>query len=275
MSFHMLNYGLTDAAGGPDEDMIAAQDDVFTRRGGAGGVDHYIFTDPINLIQAYHMNTAAVRARFNIPSWNHYGRQQIYPPNTSVTVPTNPQVHDLRDNPKAFPQNEEVAVEAVNSGAGGVRANVFLWVATPDWSKALTPGLYRQTVRFTAAAAGTANIWGVVAPIVFTDALVGGTYAVNGVEIFDAGTLAFRLLFPRGPQISGRNMRPGCLSKEAIGNIGLRNEVMELSRYGEWGKFGTFEPPQIQILANATAASVQEGRMDLTYLGSNPQYSGL
>jgi len=142
-----------------------------------------------------------------------------------------------------------------------------MWIAPPTWSKQLPPHIQRLTVRATASAAGTADSWGAFGALTLSDQdLRGGVYAVVGAQVFDAGSIAFRFNFGRAPYIQGRKLRPGGLCMEALANIPL---PQQMGGQGVWGLFHTFELPTIQVFANASAASAQEIRLDLLYLGED------
>lgn len=273
MPFHLLGYRAALGINAADTDLVALVDPEFSRRGGAGAADHYIFTEPYRLAMAHYMAASATRARFNVPSINAIGRQQIWPVNRSATIQSHERVMDLRDSPLDLPMNEEVAIEGSNNlGAATEESSAMLWVVPPGWNMNIPTGLRRLTVRATGAVAGTAASWGAAGAITFSENLTGGYYSVVGCRVFDAGTLAFRLIFPRGNVVNGRRLRPGGLSSEAIGDLPFDYQMED---FGLWGAFHSFEPPQMEIWANATAASVQEIRMDLIYHGSsNPGLPG-
>jgi hypothetical protein len=84
-----------------------------------------------------------------------------------------------------------------------------------------------------------------------------------------ANSRAFRLFFPRAKEYFGRIMRPGMLVSAAFGNMVYPDIAFTL---GEWGRFHTFEPPQIEEYADAAGADNITGFMDVTYLGQSPSY---
>lgn len=258
--FHLLAYEEALAAGAASADLDAVPDSEFSQRN-----SHYIFSEQYNALAMYYAAASATAARLNMPTINAIGRHQLWPVLRSATVPSDPRLQDLRNWPFALPLNEELAVEGSNNLACGTEnSTCLLWIAPPTWTRNLPRGLMRVNVGFTAAVAGVAQSWSALGNITFNENLRGGNYAVVGCEIFDAGTLAFRLIFPKAYMYQGRKLRPGALCTEAIGNL----PALEIGdTFGEWGRFNTFEPPQLEIYANATGASAQVGRMDLIYLG--------
>lgn len=259
--FHLLAFSEAGiAAGAADADINAVVDDEITTRN-----NHFILTEQYNLLALTAIETSVTRSRLNVPTLNAIARHQIWPVFRSATVPDDHRWQDFRDMPMPLPTNEEIAVEQTNDlGAATEVANAFAIIAPPTWNRNLDRGLQRITVRATGALAGVAQSWSSNGALTFAENLRSGWYCVNGVQCFDAGTLAFRFNFARPYTYRGRKLRPGNLAMEAIGN---RPPLYSDGGFGVWGYFHSFEPPQFQILANATAASTQEFRLDLTYLG--------
>lgn len=258
--FQLLAYHVTAGVNDANVDMTAAADANFSQRN-----SHYIFTEPYQLLADIHLAASATRARYNVPTWNAIVRQQIYPPNRSATIPSNPQICDRRDYPPMIPQNEEVAVEESNNlGAATEEAYAFLWCAPPTWTRNIPRGVSRQILRATAAVTTVANAWSAPGNMTIVDPIKGGTYVVVGAECILATVLAFRIWFIRAPLYNGRKMTPGNLATQAIGNVPLKEGRNWL---GEWGRFNTFELPQVDAYANAAAAVTLELRLDTIYLG--------
>lgn len=261
MSFHLAGYYSSLAAAAADSDISAIADPVISRRN-----NHYIFTEPYSVILAGYFAAGATRARYNVPTLNGIARMQLWPLERSVTIPDLPQLMDMRDYPMGLPQNEEIAIEGTNDAGAGDPTTALLWLAPGGWTRNMPRGIQRMIIRFTASAAGIANTWSLDTAITFAENLKGGWYAVIGCQVFDAGVQAYRWNFPRSTVVNGRKLYPGGLATEAIGTS--PNEIF-FGGLGEWGRFHSFEPPQLQILANATGASTQEGRLDVVYLGDN------
>lgn len=265
MGFHLLAYAeAAVAAGATDTDITAAGADQFSRRN-----DHYIFSERYRILASSVMGASITRARLNMPTLNALARDQLWPIERSATVPDLPQFMDLRHDPLEVPLAEELAVETTNDLAMGTEDHtIFFWLAPPSWNRNLPHG-DRIQVRATGAVAGTAMAWSVRGAITFAENLRGGWYSVVGANCFDAGVRAFRLFPFQYRDDYGRQLIPGGLAQEAIGNSPLALNRFEL---GEWFRFHSFEPPEIQILANATGASTQEIRLDLVYLGRDQGY---
>lgn len=262
--FHLLAWSEAGiAAGATDADINAVVDDEITTRN-----NHFILTEPFNALCFTCIETSVTRARLNIPTINAIARHQIFPIHRSSTVPSDFRWQDFRDWPFKLPVNEELAVEATNDlGAATEVSNAFSIIAPPSWNRNLPRGGQRINVRATGALAGVAQSWSGNGALTFAENLRGGWYTVVGAQCFDAGSLAFRLNFARPYMYGGRKLRPGNLCMEAIGNTPPFDYG---NGFGVWGSFHSFEPPQFQILANASGASTQEIRLDLIYTGETP-----
>lgn len=263
--FHMLAYSGTSTTAAPNTDEPAVVDPIFSRRN-----NHYIFSEQYQLLAAFHHGVTPTACRLNCPTMNVLGRHQIWPLEASATIPDLPQIADYRDYPINIPVREEVAVETSCSAAGPEQNETFLWVAPMGWNRNLPRGQQRITVAATGAVAGVAASWSAAGALTFTENLRGGYYSLVGAQCFDAGTLAIRFLFPHGAPVNNRQLRPGILCQEAIGNSPLRDNM---GGFGVLGAFDTDEPPQIEIFANATAASAQVIRLDLVFHGNSPPTS--
>ena len=80
----------------------------------------------------------------------------------------------------------------------------------------------------------------------------------------------FRFNFPRARAYNGRKMRPGWLVQDVIGDLPENRMHIDPYYLGEWGRFHTFEPPQVEIYGIAASASVGfEFRLWLAYLGAD------
>lgn len=260
--FHLLANGGDLGAAAANVTVPNLTDDVFIARNNG-----YIFTEQWASAGLFAQGATITRVRSNVPKLNAFNRHHIFPLNQSATIPSNPQMQDMRKEPLAYPMNEVFLWEGSNGAAGAEQCRVLSWLVGPDWTTEFPEHLQRLTVRATGAAVGTANDWGLLSAITFADQdLRGGVYSIIGCQCFDAGSIAFRFRFPRQRDVNGRKLRPGGMCMEAVGNI--PHPIMS-GGLGEWGRFHTFEPPTIQILANAAGASAQELRLDLLYLGED------
>jgi hypothetical protein len=267
-SFHLLNYGVTAGINDANVDMTASTDTIFTARN-----NHFIFSEPYWILGGMHMGASVLRVRSNVPSWNNFGRHQVWPVNRSTTPPSPPRVDDYTTRPLQLPVNEELAwEESGNLGAATELETLSLWMCDPSWTRNVPRGNFRLTVRATAAVARTAFTWSGGGAITLSDALVGGWYALVGAYCVDVNSRLFRFVFPQYQSGQKRNYRPGSYCTNAVGNLEATigpdfwNESL-----GVWGVFNTFELPTLEIFADAAGASTQELRLSLVYLGGGGQ----
>lgn len=261
--FHILAHSANLGVAAANVVIPAVSDDIFIDRNNG-----FIFTEDWAIAALYAGAVSLTDVRSNDPKLNGINRHHIFPLNRSLTTPSPYNLQDLRKEPLALPQNEVFTWEGSNNlGAATEQTRVFELIIPNSWTMELPEHLQRITVRFTGASVGILDSWSIPTAMTFPDQdLRGGVYSVVGCQIFDAGSPAFRLLFPRQQFTNGRQLRPGGIGLEAIQNI---PDKIFNSGMGEWGRFHTFETPRISILANAAGASVQEGRLDLLYLGED------
>lgn len=263
MPFHFMAYSSSLGVAATNADLAGVPDTIFLQRN-----NHFIFTEDWQAIALVYLETSGLRVRTNIPKINAIQRHHIFPINRAIVAPSPPNVMDLRNEPFDFSQNEEIAWEATNNlGAATEQADVGMWVADPGWNMLFPNHIQRLTARATAAPTGVANAWSTDVGLTFPDqALRGGVYAVVGCQHFATGVPFFRFVFPRMPLINKRQVRPGGLSVDSVNNVPW---VPQMGGLGVWGLFHTFEPPTVQVLANAAGAVASELRMDMLYLGED------
>lgn len=274
--FHVLDYNLTDGINDVLVDMLAVVDETFTRRGGAGGTAHYIFTEKFNLLCHMHLAVKPTQVQFNVPTWNAYGNAQLpYMADTTTLIMPNPSwINDFRDMPMVFPKNEEIAIQESNlDAAGGTQANSLLWIAPDGWTRNVAQGNPRITLRATASIVGAVGAWSTFSAITMQTQMREGVYAVNGITAFDGAAtptqIALRMNFPSGKFAYGQfKMFPGCLIQSPFTAVPLQKGINFM---GEWGRFSSFNLPTVQALAVAAGTRTITLDLDLSYLGSSDQ----
>lgn len=260
MYFHTVAYSASLAAG-PNLDTAFAQDDVIMSRN-----SHMILTNRYNLITAVPIGALINRSRFGNASLQRYSFIHLHPLNVGALPLTNPQIMDLRDTPMELPMNEEITIESGNSAAGPTVTSAILNIATPEWTVNQPSILARITTRATATiVAGTTTTWGPLANITFERDLINGVYAVLGCSTVLATGLAFRLRFGDQQSVNGKQHRPGFINQSTHT---LQPNPLWKDGFGEWGRFHTFSPPQVQMFGDA-AGGAAELRLVLGYLGSD------
>lgn len=260
MYHHLVAYAASLGAG-PNLDTAFASDDVLMSRN-----SHMILTTRYNLIEAIPFGALINRSRFGNASMQRYSFQHLHPLMVSATVVNDPVPMDLRDFPMELPMNEEITIESGNSAVGPTVTGAILRLATPDWSMSQPGVLARITTRATAVVpAGTTTTWGALANLSFERDLINGVYVVLGVAVVAPGAIAFRVRFIDQPSINGKQHRPGGLVQQSHAT---QPYPQWKDGFGEWGRFHTFSPPQIQTFGDA-AGGTYEVRLVLGYLGED------
>lgn len=267
--FHMLAYAATSgAAAFVDQDMTAVTDSEITNRNG-----HYIFTEQYQLLAALVLGLTTTRCNVQFPMWNQVTKFNLHPPNQSATIPSPPVIADWRDYPPPLAVNEEIEVAISKSSAVAETDNVFLMIAPPNWSRNIPAGrppvpvmMSRATLTTPALVAGQ---WSGMSNIVLEQNLRSGTYAVVGMMCQGTGLLAARLAFARAPIYQGRKMKAGVIAQNAIGDQPYRGDYGGPMSFGEFGRFATFELPQIEFFSNTAGAVNVELRLNLVWLSEN------
>lgn len=260
MYMHLSAYSASLAAG-PNLDTTVVADEVIGTRN-----NHLIFTDPYMLLACQPIGALLNRARFGNAALQRYSFNHLHPLTVSATQPTNPQVLDFREDPVVLPINEELTVELGNTGAGPTQSTVILALGTQEWNMNQPRGDAELVARATAVVtAGSETTWTALANLTFERDLLNGVYAVVGCSVVAANALAFRLRFPDQLSVRGKQHRPGWLTQDSFAT---QPNMLWKGAFGEWGRFHTFSPPQIQTLADA-AGGTYEVRLNLIYLGES------
>lgn len=269
--YQILGYYIA-ANNGLLTDGVAIPDTSFSARGGAGGANHWIFTEPYNLMAVMGAGATVTQMQLFDSTWNAINIPQVYPINEAITPLTNPNVMDLRACPLPIPMNEEIAVQ-ISGGAGGAEPDYCLLFiqppggATMDYmpiqSSLMQPRIFAAV---TATIVLTAGVWSPFVNITFTNPLRGGAYQMNGAYWQIPNALAYKTNFVKAPLYAGRKLFPGGLTEHAYGNVPLRHGTMWL---GAQGRFNNFELPQVSALGTTTTGSTTyNGILDLNYLGT-------
>ena len=242
-----------------NSDINAATDDVLGVRN-----SHLILTEPYDLIAYHGASSTLTRARFGNASLQQIGIPHLFPLGRSDTIPARPEIVDRRVLPIRLPMDEEITIEATTDAVGPVISNFVLWLKPEGETYNLPMGRDRLQVRATAVVvAGAASAWTALANLTFERDLLAGSYAIVGAVVVAANAIAFRLRFPDAVTIRGKQLRPGALVMNAVG---LMPWEAQFGGLGEWGRFHTFSPPQVQCFDD-TAGGTYEVRLDLVYLG--------
>lgn len=268
MGFALLAYQGLPGVNAASFDLTNVADPDFSARNG-----HYIFSERYQIITLAHFEASAVRANLSAPTWNALGKMNVWPVNVSANIPTPgpPRVDERFDYPIPIPINEEVQFQVSNNlGASTEQAWGILQIGTQDWSQNIPRGQMPIMVRCTATYNPGSLVWSGPQALTFEQSLRGGVYAVVGAECQGAALIAFRLIFPRYKLAYGvRKLRPGWLCQQAVGDLIYPQQVDGPMAWGEWGRFHTFEPVQIESIMTTGASTAHEVRLWLVFLGED------
>jgi hypothetical protein len=269
MGFGMLAFGKATGAASTDQDMVATADTDFPGRN-----SHQLFTLPFNLIGQFAQGATLTRMNVGSATWNAIGKFNLWPITIGATIPSPPQMQWLDQLPSYYggygvpiPMMEEFQV--FNTDGASEQVTYFMWISTPDQVKNLPPGKMPFWVRCTTAVAGLANLWSGPGAITMEQTLRGGVYAVVGATAWATNVQAFRIVFPRYKLYGGIRLRPGFLASNAAGDLGEARSQVNPYVFGEWGRFHSFELPQVEHYKTASSATALEVRLALIYLGQD------
>jgi hypothetical protein len=254
---HLLAFTKLDSAAATNEDIPGVTDGWATLTN-----NHYILQRPMDILAAYHQNAGATNARINTPKFRSVNIPSVQPVNVSgapVNVPPLVYFPPTKLNIRAI---DEIAWEASNSGAGGVRATAGLWL----WDgNATVPAGDLYTVRATATITGVTGAWANGA-LTFDQSLPAGTFAVVGMDAIGANGVFARLIFQTG------GVRPGCIMRPAVTNYMW--PFFRMGNCGEWGRFANTAAPLLEVFVTG-AQTAQTVFLDLIQVGTNPAYPAI
>lgn len=259
----ILPYSLATGGAVTDADMSATSDPEFTTRN-----SHFIFTEDYVLLAAAAFGATCTRQNMQVPHWNAIGRANIWPINTtSTTMKSPPQVSWFDRSPMDIPLMEEFQIKDTATGVAENDAAALV-IAPANWNANLPQGLMTIDIRATLSSATLVSLaWVSAGVISLEQSLRGGVYSIISAECICTNGIFFRLIMPRQKMYKGRKLRPGWLCQNAAGD--LEEARMQVNPFilGEWGRFHTFELPQVEIWAFTAGAQTAEVRLTLEYLG--------
>lgn len=214
----------------------------------------FFLGDDARVLAAYLQNDAFSDARVNSPSLRDPYLPHIDPLNVGTSPPNTPPIALYDDYGWTIPKNEFFALEASRTVTAASIAMGLLWL---NFGRRPIPAGPRFPALFTAASTGAAGSW-FLSTITFADNLPAGRYAVAGLAVYGANTLAARLVF------QGGGYRPGVICQQAVGEYTGRG--MPKDYQGMLGDFLNTTPPQLEVLGFGAVAA-QTGVMDLVQIG--------
>lgn len=206
--------------------------------------DKIIVPDLTNIfaVQAC-LGTTGLSARLNSPTLRRVNKLYASPV-TKLLVPDTANVFSWQPRnlvPITF--SESLTCEAL-ADPGAAEQHTVVVHLTDAAISPVEGEIY--TVKMTTTGPVTAGVW-TNSPITYVDELPSGNYSVVGARVEAAGCVAFRF-FP-----VGESWRPGGLVNQTAGDCDFG--IQRRGGLGEWFKFNTIQPPTIDLLASATAAS--------------------
>ena len=261
--FTILSYTKTNAGAMTNDDMTFVTDPEFTGRN-----SHVTFTEDYDLVYDWITGTAITSARYQVPTWNAIGIEQLPIVNINASAVPNspPQLGNYYARPLPIPKNEEFQVQSTGSGAD---TTSYIMVIRPR-AAGITPppGGQPYNVKATATVTATSYTWSAAAALTFSQSLRGGVYAVIGCtgQVATRGQ-AFRLIFPKNKIVNGRRLRPGWLVNAAVGDQDAIPVQVNPLHMGVWGYFHTFEPPLVELYGNSAGSVTLTLMLRLIYMG--------
>jgi hypothetical protein len=268
-AFHLMAYGVTAGVNDANVDMTAVNDVIFTARN-----NHFIFSEPYELIAAMHMGASVLRVRTNWPSLNNYGRHQLWPVNRAAVPPSYPRIDDYRARRSSSRRTRKWRSRRAAT-----------WERRPNWRLFLSGSASRGATTTSrkgrrASPSGqplpwrrTAFSWSGGGVITLSDNLVGGWYALCGAYCFDVNLRMFRFIFPQYQSGQRRNYRPGSTPPTRSATWKRPTDRLLQREPRSLGCVQHFELPQLEVFGDAAGASTQELRLNLVYLGGGGQLS--
>jgi hypothetical protein len=267
--FHHMAYWNA-FAGAPQVlgNMSLVTDTVFSGQPGPVG-NNPIFTDQVYLMAAAVLGADTTQAQIYSPSIAPFGNINLKEMGLSATPGSFPRIQDFRSRPIMIPTNEQIS--ALITDTVGVDDSFHFWLCDKAWSRSQVQALGRYIQYWTCAPTRVAGAWSGGYAITYQNQPQGGWYVIHDVVCFNAVCRAFRVIFPKGPTVNNRIWRPGDFCLQALAN--LQRPGWENGK-GDWGSFNTFEPPTIEVLADAAGATTLDLWVDVEFIGNQPPTAG-
>lgn len=211
---------------------------------------HFLPQRDLPLVFAAAMSANLARARIVTPNLRLVSTPFIRPIINAAIPGNDAPVQDFRRNPLVLKGLEEVAIEAIQTGAAAERVNVLLGLQFRDDP---IPAGDPYTIRWTGTTAAVADTWTQITPT-FDQVIPAGVYALTWAEVFGTGLYAHRY------NIENQVPRPGFYGQAAV--TSQWTQRIPWQGLGEWGRFRSTAMPIIEVLCNAATAS-WEGYMTI------------
>lgn len=186
--YQILAYGANNAANAVLADTPAIPDPSFVTQN-----NHWLFYENYELDALFLLGTSLTAAQLFTPTLNSLNVPQIYPPNLSLAIPSNPQVQDLRQYPLQLPMNAQIACQLSNNLSTGNEWEFLLMFISPFGQARQLPApaapygaMGRIKALFTVTSTLTAGVWSPLAQIVIPNLIMQGTWCITGAQLICA-----------------------------------------------------------------------------------------
>ncbi len=183
--------------------------------------------------------------RFAVPSLRVIAQPRIYPVNKALYAVDDAPIWSPDDQGPLVLKTETFAANLTSDATAGPNDSYVLAWLYPGQKGSVQGDII--TIQATASITAVTGSW-VLGSMTLEQDLPSGYYAVVGMDVTAATTVAARLAFPGGGYC------PGVIAQQAAGQFFLNT-----FRYGNAGVFGVFENsaiPQIQVLGTSGAQSL-------------------
>lgn len=226
----------------------------------------YFYVKPgMSIVLAYGQSSANAnftRARLVSPTFLKVAYPQIRPLAYAVSPPSpgsDPNLQMLLDRPLHYDDADTLSVQVIDTASSGTRDIYSLvWIET---SREPIPPGETFWVPYTSGTASVANEWTQLA--ISMDQLPEGEYIICGMEHFCTDCVAARLVIP------GSLWRPGVLGQTDL--TSRTHRVFYDDSLGVWGRFPSFAPPSIEVLAGTTGITNHTGMLRVLRIPSRPR----
>lgn len=199
--------------------------------------NNFILPAPGRLRMMYSAGVSLTNARVNTPSLRYVGLPNVGPVNLALAVPSPANLTDWGDMGPPLPTVDSISVEHTLGGGAPENEFSFLWF---QFRQRQIVGGPTYRLRFTATITAAAGTWvnGSMTP---DSTLPQGMYAIVGMDAIGTNLAGARLVIP------GSTFRPGCLARNAAGNI-ARPEFTS-GELGIWGTFNSVNIPTLDVFS--------------------------
>lgn len=232
---HLLAFSKTDT-GTSIDDLDVVPDGIVA----AVGTTKFYIPAGMSIVMAYVLSGNPSRGRLIAPTFLKVGYPEVRPINGGAYSPSDPNVNVLVDRPLHFPDTDVLGMKVTDSTAASTTA--YGLVLLESQREPVPPG-EAFWVRYTSTTAAVANQWKTLT--ISMESLPEGVYIVCGMEHICTGCIAARLVFPGSP------WRPGTIGMSAADD--RTHDIFYRDDLGVWGRFPSFTPPTVEVLANATS----------------------